>query len=298
MDTAKITVVYDGERFKDHTMDVRDLAPAMLSLGQLLDESNRLLNGNKCAVKLHVNTVSPGCFEIDFLINLSFYNQVKDFLSGDLVASAINMKELLFGGTVGLIWLTKWLKGKNPDKIESISDDTVRITKDDESYDVPLKLLKMYQDVAVRDALEKTFDPLKKEGVDSIEIKSNGEILDTVKRGDVYCFESPEIEEEEILDTTDKAAYTIISLAFKEDNKWRLFDGNSTISATIKDEDFNYRVENSVESFTKGDVLICEVRKRQYMSEKGLKTEYEVEKVIEHKKGARQIRMDFDDSES
>ncbi|MCS3902090.1 hypothetical protein J2T55_000082 [Methylohalomonas lacus] len=297
MTTANFTVVYNGDRVKNNTMDVRDLAPALLSIGSLVDEANRVLNGDNATVKLHVDTTAPGCFEINMLLDLAFLSQVKDFLTSDLVNSAINLNDLIWGGvgaTWGLIGLAKLLKGKKPPKAERVDDHTVRIQVDGQTYDVPLKLLRLYQDLGVRNALEKTISPLKKEGIDSLEVKQEGKAIAFIEKKEADYFDAPQAEDEEILDEIEKGAYSILSVAFKEDNKWRLYDGNTTITASIKDEDFIYRVEHGLESFTKGDVLICEVRKRQYITGSDLKTEYEVERVIEHKKAARQINLDLD----
>lgn len=45
MSRATLTIAYDGQALRDNAMDVRDLAPAMLGLGQLFDAANSALNG-------------------------------------------------------------------------------------------------------------------------------------------------------------------------------------------------------------------------------------------------------------
>ena len=45
-------------------MDVRELAPALLSIIQLFDEANRVLNGDKVFIKLHVKAQTESSFEI------------------------------------------------------------------------------------------------------------------------------------------------------------------------------------------------------------------------------------------
>ena len=57
---------------------------------------------------------------------------------------------------------------------------------------------------------------------------------------------------------------------------------------------FLNRVNTNQISFSKGDILICEVRMIQTRGRDGLKTEYVVERVREHKPAARQITMPFD----
>ena len=101
----------------------------------------------------------------------------------------------------------------------------------------------------------------------------------------------PENEEEEIEDETRKMTLQIISLSFKEDNKWRLTDGAEPFTADIEDVDFLNKIANDEISFGKNDYLICEVRERQSMTSKGLKKERTVMKVIEHKPAARQLRL-------
>ena len=108
---------------------------------------------------------------------------------------------------------------------------------------------------------------------------------------DNKLFSSPEVPEEVLIDDTRRAAFSILSLAFKEDNKWRLHDGNSAISALILDERFIRRVNNNQIAFAKGDVLICDVRMTQTRDRNGLRTEYVVEHVAEHKPAAQQVAM-------
>jgi len=57
----------------------------------------------------------------------------------------------------------------------------------------------------------------------------------TIEHDDVNAFAVPEADEETLLDDVRRSAFSIVSLAFKEDNKWRLHDGNTQISAIITD---------------------------------------------------------------
>jgi hypothetical protein len=92
-----------------------------------------------------------------------------------------------------------------------------------------------------------------------------------------------ETENEMITENKYEVAYSIVSLAFKEKDKWRLYDGQSTISASIKDEEFLEKVNNNSISFAKNDMLICDVKVTQISTKEGLKIEYDVIKVKEHR---------------
>lgn len=295
---AFFTVSYCGEALDSRQMDVRDLGPALLSLGQLFDEANRVLNGDKVSVKVQVTAQKSGSFQIDFEAIQTIYSQLSGFLTGDFVSSALNLKELILtgvGGAGGLFWLIKKLKGGKPKKITDLKNGMVRIEFDGETFEAPLKLLRLYQDLAVRAATEKVLRPLENEGINTFVAKDEKKEFVRVEKKDLPHFKIPEIQDERLFESEHDAAYSIISLAFKEDNKWRLYDGNSTISVTVKDDDFLRKVDDNLISFAKGDVLLCRVKTTQYRTNTGLKTEYTVLKVYQHRPAARQIPLPFDE---
>ena len=188
------------------------------------------------------------------------------------------------------------LRGKSPKSVEPIQPGYVRITGEDgQSLDVPLAALRLYGELTIRVAIEQVVAPLDKEGIDTFDVRdeTGAEIVKVEKR-DAPSFARPELPDEPIVDETRRAAYSIISLAFKEDNKWRLSDGSSQISARIDDRAFLDRVEANQVAFAKGDILVCDVRTTATQTATGLKTDYVVERVIEHRTAMRQLRL-FED---
>lgn len=304
MSKARFKISYDGEALREGRMEVRDLAPALLAVGSLFDAANRALNGQDGPkVAVNVTATGTGSFEIALEVVQSLYEQAKSFLAGEDVTAAVNLVTLVVGGSGAsgsLIWLVRKLKGRKPEKVERLTADTVRVTLTVEGppevIEVPMQTLRLYQDVAVRKSLEgMVHDPLKKEGIDTFKA-SDGEANPPVviKEGEAESFAAPEIEGSVVIDETRNMALSIVSLAFKEDRKWRFFDGNSQLSATISDEDFLRKVDNN-EPFTKGDVLRCEVRVIQRQTTSGLKSEYTVLKVLEHIPPMRQMPLPFDE---
>ena len=93
-----------------------------------------------------------------------------------------------------------------------------------------------------------------------------------------------------ILDEVRQYAFSIVSLAFKEDNKWRLTDGHNTFPVLMRDEAFQRRVDNNDVAFAKGDVLVCDLRTIQWQVQDGVKSEYEVVRVVDHRH-ARQLYL-------
>jgi hypothetical protein len=283
-------IAYDGEALRDHSMDVRDLAPALLSLGKLFDAANLALNGDKAEVRLQVKAHSAGSFEVALELFQSFGSQVSHLLTGDFVTSVLNLKDLIVGGG-GLFWLIKILQGKKPDKIEHLAGGMVSLELQGETIVVPLALLRLYQDTAIRIATEEVLKPLYHDKIDKFIVKDNDIITEEVTKADIHYFTLPEIRDEIITENTHEAAYSIISLAFKDDNKWRLHDGNSTINVQMKDDIFRRKVEENLISFSKGDILRCKVKTTQWRTGDGLKTEYEVLEVVEHIPAAKQMLL-------
>lgn len=301
MSEAYFSIAYDGPALSNGTMDVRDLAPALLAIGQLFDAGNAALNGDSAQIRVEVRASDHGSFEISFQVMQTFGQQIVGLLSGDEVTAAIHLKELLVtGGYItagGLIWLVKRLRGDKPDRIEKVDAQNIRITYNGETFVAPLKLLRLYQDIAVRDAVHKLVqEPLEKDGIDKFSVVDNGAVIESVNKEEAAFFANPEVQEAVVLESTHRAAFSIISLAFKEDNKWRLNDGNNQISATINDEDFIRRVDRNQVSFSKGDILVCDVHVTQKEIKGTLKTEYVVERVVEHKRAARQLPLLIEDS--
>ena len=303
MSQTAFSIVYDGPVLHDGGMDVRDLAPALLSAGQLFDAANTVLNGEQVKVNVNVKATSEGSFEIFLELVQTYGQQIVGLFSGDSITAAINLKELIFfggsGGSIGgLIWLIKKLRGQRPDKLERIDESRVRVTIDGESFEVPIKLIQLYQDFAVRVALQKLIqEPLKREGLETFEARdgdSRNIVKETVLEADSDYFASPDVPEETLIEDTRRSAFSIVSLAFKEENKWRLHDGNAPISARITDEEFLYRVDMNQIAFAKGDILICDVKMTQTRGQDGLKTEYVVERVVEHKPATQQMALNLE----
>lgn len=71
-DSAGFIVSFDGPAVSEGRIDVRDLAPALLSLGRLIDAANTAVNGDKVPIKIEAKALSTGSFEVhlDAIISL------------------------------------------------------------------------------------------------------------------------------------------------------------------------------------------------------------------------------------
>jgi hypothetical protein len=95
MSRATFGLGYDGPALRDGTMDVRDLAPALLAVGQLFDAANRNLNGDAATVGVHVRATGEGSFEVFLEVVQTYGRQLVTIFSGDEVTAAVQLRDLI-----------------------------------------------------------------------------------------------------------------------------------------------------------------------------------------------------------
>ena len=114
--------------------------------------------------------------------------------------------------------------------------------------------MKLYQDISVRRAIADIVRPVKEIGIDVFQIREKGKLLQSVTKVEINSFDVPE-SEELLVDENSNQIFTIVSLSFKEDNKWRLNDGQTTYSVLMNDSDFQRKVDAQEIVFAKNDIL-------------------------------------------
>ena len=305
--TADFTIVYDGEALKNSRIDVNDLVPAILAFADLLKEANRTVNGDKAAVSVKIKAFQSGCFGIDFSVVQSLTDTVVSFFSQESqIKSAIEIlnflgitpKDLVVGAGIGVFGLIRKYKGKKPkNAIELNKEKAILVYTDDSGREVEEEVEKevvsLLTDYDVRKAVSKTLSPLKKDGIDVMSVKSADKAVELADKVSAPFFETPAYEpiKLEIDEAPQERFFTIVSLSFKEDNKWRLTDGSSILNVKISDHDFMLKVDSGEISFTKGDLLKVSLKTTQMQTADGIKTEYEAVRVLEHRKAAKQISL-------
>ncbi|MCD9124222.1 hypothetical protein LUR55_00270 [Luteimonas sp. C4P040a] len=296
---TQFRITYDGPALARHEMDARELAPALLAMADLLDASVKALHGDKAKAKINVvGSFKTGSFNVDFNTMVSLLKVARDMFAGDTATAVTQAAGILTllgimgkKGYNGLAQVLKWLRGRRITSVTLLENGRAVILVDADRLEVELQVLALLRDVAVREAFHEVLAPLERPGIDSFAAGSDVDFSVVIYDSERAYFSPPAGEDELILEDERKMAFSIVSLAFKDDNKWRLSDGNSTISAKITDADFLAEVNTSERSFSKGDVLVCRVKVTQWQSESGAKTDYEVIEVLEHRKGARQISI-------
>lgn len=294
MSYADMSLVYEGPAVDSGAMDVRDLAPALLAFGNLIEAANRVVNGENASAKVQVKTVGAGSFAIGLDVAVEFLKAARDFLAGPESTAAANLVGVLTGtATIGLgaFALIRKLRGKSPVKLRRSEGGRVEVEIDGQKIEVDEVVARVSADVGVRASLERIVaEPLSKEGIDTVQVGA-GEQIERIEKEDGYAFRPPIDRETGAYEYRYRAPFSIVSLSFKAGNKWRLNDGRTTLNVIVADMEFIRRVEASEIAFSKGDILICDVRVELRETPGGLHAEFFIERIVEHRKPATQASL-------
>lgn len=299
MSTATFRVVYDGPALADHTMDVRDIAPALLAIADTLEEANRVLNGDRAQVRVQVRaSFKTGSFGIDLDVVQNLASAVLELFATDKrIVGGINLLVTLGfigGGSKGLLGVIRWLRGRSIRKVELIEERGVaRIVTDDDEIEVEQRTIEVLRSYKIRQSLERAVKlPLDREGVDTVSFVYNERVTEVVQKHERHSFSAPTADGKSLVNEQEfDASLQLISVPLREGYKWRVDDGNGPFTAVVLDEHFVQRMQRSEVPFTVGDILVARVRRRQYLDAGGLKNEHEILQVIRHDSAYKQIPL-------
>lgn len=299
MAETSFEVKYDGEALRDGRMPVRDLAPALLSLGELFTEASLLLFPENDPVSLEIEATKEGSFEVGLILQAA--GMAWDQLTTHPMESGgalILFKELVIGGSrdLSLFGLVKWLKGQGiTEESEGPEPGQVTIKAGDTTIIVRSEVAGLNRDSRIRRKLREVVEPLRREGVDALEVRSDSEPTVELGEEDIPAFDLPDAEDEDILSDQEIDVYLeVLSPTFVEGNKWKFGGLGQTFMAPILDSDFTKKVALHEEMFGAGDQLHASlqiVQKREPSTGK-IRAERRVLKVFEHIEAPEQLALE------
>lgn len=308
-------IFYDGPALISHEMDVRDLAPALVAVSDLFEETNKVLYGDKTKVQVNVKgSFKAGTFHVDFNLSQDVIQQVADLFnisrdaSAQMILTVLGIPTVgvvangtLNLGKMGLMQFIKWLKNRKIKTIERQTEGgSLKITVDDETIETYPEVIDLFRNIKVRRSLEVIVNkPLSREGIDVFAFKNiENNTEEKVEKQDAQLFETPEVQDEQLEDEVYETDVQLTLISFKEGNKWKFTDGNVEFMASVNDEEFVQKVQDSKASFSKDDILKVKIRKRKWIGDTGIKSDYEIEKVISHRPSNKQIPLFIEGQEN
>ena len=319
MSRATFQIAYDGPAMAGHSMDVQQLGPALLSIGDLCREANSVINGPD-ALPVNVNVranFEENCFDITLDI-IQVYRDVSKFLKTEDMEDAKRILEWIgllnvAGGGLTIVSLFAFLKLKKGRKI--VNKTEVKNASGPNSYYIAVEgeknsitvinqVYNLSASSRVRSAQRGIVAPLKQDGIDVVEIRENGETINRFTKEEfndgVFDIVDGDLEEDELFEPQIfKAALVIRAPVFVEGKKWQFWLGKQIISAAIVDEHFNRRVFAGGERFGVGDRLHARVSLTQKLTATGaIGSEYEIVEVLKIEPGPTQTDFFEDNGES
>ncbi len=296
MSNASFQIVYDGPALTSHEMEVRDLAPALLALGDIFEEANSLLNHGKAKVAVSVKgSFKTGCFAIDISVVQSIFQQAMDLFNGSPVTAALNLAGVIglgTGATKGALQLIRWARNRPITKVEVLDDGKVKVFCDEDHFETEQQTLELFRSFRLRKAFQELIHtPLQREGIEYFAVRQGDKDFSAVSKRESDYFIAPEQEPEDLESSEREASLQLVNIAFKDDNKWRFYDGTSTFYASITDSEFLNRVDLNQEHFSKGDILKVRLREAKTLVGDQLKAEYQILEVLEHRRAASQLKL-------
>ncbi|ALV92448.1 MULTISPECIES: hypothetical protein [Pantoea] len=303
-DDMKFRIVYDGPALDTHEMDVRDLAPALLSLSDALEEAGKTIYGREKRISVKVNaSFRAGSFGVDLIAqSSSLTSQIMGVFSGNNASAACNIISLVGFGYYatkesykGLIQLIKWIGPRKIKRIEPTFDGCTTIIVDDESEIFDDQVVELYKNKKLRRSLEKVITkPLEKDGIDSFAVTiDNGKTFVEVSKDEAIYFKVDGVAETIISESTTEKALQPIDISFREGKRWQFSDGGSLFEAEVSDQHFIEAIDNQTVAFAKGDLLLVDLKVTQFLAEKGIKTTFEIINVKKIINPQRQIDFPF-----
>lgn len=283
-----LVLEYKGPRVETGRMDARRVATQILAFSEFLEVVSQTAYGQAIEVRTEVQGFRGQSFDIDFLFHVA--GHVTTMLSA-LPASPSDVIELIKQS----IELWKHLGGKPPKAMNHAQTGGQAVSIENNSGQIMVvngSVINVVANARAGEAVEKFVrEPLEVNGVDSLTIRSPKLRQKTqIAKSDAQSF-IPVALSKPLGEVEIETHLMIESPTFKEGNKWKFTDGQTSFFANITDPEFLQAVNDGSERFGKGDTLKVRLRIQQATEAGRLLAERTVIKVLDHFTASHQPKL-------
>ena len=277
--SAEFVVTFEGPAVEAGRMPVRDLAPALLSLADIVQEANAVTADGAARVSLDIRAFDKGSFDVALALWAT-----ASVLASDPVTAAANLITL----TTTSLDLFRRFRGRRVAERSPVTPDQTRIVLDDHTEIIaPSNAVTLVERETFAPNARGLFRPLRQPGVELLRIKVDGRSQLDVPAEDVAQLEdqADAVTPALVNEAEARVPLAVAAPSFIEDNKWRLTDDREhTDWYDMRDERFSKRVADGEESFRKGDSLLCRVNYQRWRAPNGtVSVERQIVEVLEHR---------------
>ena len=274
-----LRIVYRGPAMAAGSMESHDLAEVTEGIRKAIVAADYLANQGQTRVQVRVEGIRRGSFEIIVEI-IQFIDPLIE-ITRDIVP-IYSISRFLFRNTIGRI------KTRNAETGEETSADR---SSDSQPLEIQPLIEEQYRDPSVRSGISTIYNKLEQPGIESVQVVHNtedsegqdvDEILDESTKDDLPSFLDSLEGEGRLSTQTLTMWFSIVQLPFRDSDEWRLTDGSATFTVKMRDKSFESRVQRNLERFASSDRMQCTLEVRQWRTEHGVRTEYDLLEVIDH----------------
>lgn len=294
MSSATFQAIYDGEALRAHKIDVEQLAPALLALGEMVREANAVINGGRSKVKLLVKADHDNlCFDIGFELVQTIYRQIQTILGDEGVKNAKDLLEwlgIIGCPSLGLLAYMKLKKGRKVADVKQITDEdkrgmvSVQFEGDDNRVEIHNYVLDLSQNNKIQAATAGVLAPLRTEGINNLEFRS--ETSENVKynKEDATEIEAScgtddvkELYEPQVIEAHLKVYSSVFD---KDAERWRFNYSGDVIWADITETNIE---KNTLERgfVSVGDIYKVRLEITEYRTTHQIRKKYRILEVLD-----------------
>lgn len=230
----KLYFKYDGAALTENEIDANLLAESLSGLGNLIKETNKIINGNKSEIQVKVKAFEGGCFQ--YLIDV-----IQDPSTHVEVLSAIGL-----AGTASTASLVTWMERIKGQKIDSIAiqqDGNCKVSFGDETFEAPSYAKELLQSKVIRKGFDAIMHkPLQVDGIENLVITDDTKrkAIVTIDKTSSCSYKYQGQPVKKVISDTIITGAKVDFLTVHKDKgtSWRiLYEGNE-LTVNIKDPNF------------------------------------------------------------
>lgn len=278
----KLSLEYHGNKVENGQLRAKDVAKYIAALDDFMSITTKHAYGKEADLILDVSGFRNQSFDIDFALQVANISTAAIFATGspkDLISLATDCIKACIH-----------LQGHQPQDVKKDTiNKSVHVTNQQGATQVyHIETINVIAAPKAASSLDSFIrEPLTK-GLEAVKVKSSMHKIEATAAANQSDFFKPIDFETPLFTNSIKTGLVIESPSFKDGNKWKFSDGQSSFHAEITDQKFLDSVDAGEERFGKNDILIVEMDVIQTQTLSCLKVEKVITKVIDHKFAQKQ----------